>query len=93
MLNNSRLKVLKEKEDRIDLVIEETRKQLSTIVEKPDQYRVLLEKLLLQGLLQLLEEVSLPSPGTQFFIHSLSLPIIARLLRPENGSCSTDIPY
>lgn len=58
MLNNSRLRVLKDKEERIDTVLEETRKQLHAVTERPDQYRGLLEKLLLQGLLQLIEDVS-----------------------------------
>lgn len=56
MLNASRLQVLKNKEQHISEVIEETQKLLSTVTEKPDQYRTLVEKLLLQGLLQLVEE-------------------------------------
>ncbi|XP_003740519.1 V-type proton ATPase subunit E [Galendromus occidentalis] len=56
MLNNCRLKVLREKEDRIDLLIEETRHKLSFVTARADQYREILEKLLLQGLLQLIEE-------------------------------------
>lgn len=56
MLNAARIQVLKCKEDHIKTVLEETRQQLGAITEKPDQYRVLLEKLLLQGLLQLIED-------------------------------------
>lgn len=58
MLNAARLQVLKCKESHIKNVLEETRQQLGTITQKPDQYTVLLEKLLLQGLLQLIEDVS-----------------------------------
>jgi len=56
MLNFARLQVLKCKETHIKAVLDETRLQLNQIINKPDQYRVLVEKLLLQGLLQLLED-------------------------------------
>jgi len=56
MLNTARLQVLKCKETHIKGVLDETRQQLGTITQKPDQYRVLVEKLFLQGLLQLIED-------------------------------------
>lgn len=56
MLNVARLQVLKCKETHIKGVLDETRQQLGTITQKGDQYRVLVEKLLLQGLLQLIED-------------------------------------
>jgi len=56
MLNMARLQVLKCKETHIKAVLEETRQQLGAITQRPEQYRALVEKLLLQGLLQLIED-------------------------------------
>lgn len=56
MLNMARLQVLKCKETHIKGVLDETRQQLGAITQRPDQYRALVEKLLLQGLLQLIED-------------------------------------
>jgi len=56
MLNFARLQVLKCKENHIKNVLDETRGQLITIAQKPENYRTLVEKLLLQGLLQLVED-------------------------------------
>lgn len=56
MLNFARLQVLKCKENHIKTVLDEARAQLVSVVQKPDSYRALVEKLLLQGLLQLCEE-------------------------------------
>lgn len=58
MLNYARLQVLKCKETHIRNVLDEARSQLGTVVQKPDAYKALVEKLLLQGLLQLYEDVS-----------------------------------
>jgi len=56
ILNFARLQVLKCKETHIKTVLDETRQQLNTITQKADQYKVLVEKLMLQGLLQLVED-------------------------------------
>ena len=90
MLNNSRLRVLRDKEDRIEVVLEETRKQLHSITEQPDQYRALLEKLLLQGLLQLIENVS--SSTTLLRGGSITLKIQASAIPHQNlGSTASVI--
>lgn len=55
MLNQARLRVLREGEEHIRRVLEEARCHLGDITHDDGRYRELLEKLILQGLLQLLE--------------------------------------
>ncbi|KAK8788904.1 hypothetical protein V5799_021322 [Amblyomma americanum] len=55
MLNQARLRVLREGEEHIRRVLEEARRHLGDITNDDARYRELLEKLILQGLLQLLE--------------------------------------
>uniref|UniRef100_A0A1E1X8S7 Putative vacuolar atp synthase subunit e n=1 Tax=Amblyomma aureolatum TaxID=187763 RepID=A0A1E1X8S7_9ACAR len=55
MLNQARLRVLREGEEHIRRVLEEARRHLGDITHDDARYRELLEKLILQGLLQLLE--------------------------------------
>lgn len=55
MLNQARLRVLREGEEHIRRVLEEARRHLGDITHDDGRYRELLEKLILQGLLQLLE--------------------------------------
>lgn len=58
MLNFARLQVLKCKENHIKNVLEEAQAQLATVMQNPETYKTVVEKLLLQGLLQLVEDVS-----------------------------------
>lgn len=55
MLNQARLRVLREGEEHIRRVLEEARRHLGDITHDDGRYRELLERLILQGLLQLLE--------------------------------------
>ncbi|XP_014251581.1 V-type proton ATPase subunit E isoform X1 [Cimex lectularius] len=60
MLNQARLKALKVREDHVRNVLDEARKRLIKSVSNTGDYQVLLQKLILQGLFQLLEnEVTL----------------------------------
>lgn len=56
MLNQSRLAVLKAREDHIKSLLREARERLAKIAKDPNQYKVMLEGLIAQGLFQLLEE-------------------------------------
>jgi len=56
MQNQARLKVLKAREEHIRNVLEDTRKRLIDITKDPSQYQKVLEKLIAQGLFQLLEK-------------------------------------
>ncbi|CAL8355488.1 unnamed protein product [Lota lota] len=55
LLNQSRLKVLKARDDMIVDLLNEARQRLGDISQDPARYSVLLEGLILQGLYQLLE--------------------------------------
>lgn len=55
MLNQARLKVLREGEEHIGKVLEEARRHLGDITRDEPRYRELLERLILQSLLRLLE--------------------------------------
>lgn len=55
MLNQARLRVLREGEEHIHKVLEEARRHLGDITHDESRYRDLLEVLILQALLQLLE--------------------------------------
>uniref|UniRef100_L7LZ11 Putative vacuolar h +-atpase 26kd e subunit n=1 Tax=Rhipicephalus pulchellus TaxID=72859 RepID=L7LZ11_RHIPC len=55
MLNQARLRVLREGEEHIRKVLEEARRHLGDITRDESRYRDLLETLILQSLLQLLE--------------------------------------
>ncbi|CAG0920995.1 unnamed protein product [Notodromas monacha] len=55
MLNQARLKVLKEQEEKLDKLIDETRRRLTTVTKSADKYAKLLQLLIAQGVFQLLE--------------------------------------
>lgn len=55
MLNQARLKALKVREDYVRDVLDEARRRLGQITKDEDSYREVLRKLIVQGLLQLLE--------------------------------------
>jgi len=55
MLNQSRLRMLKCREDYIKDVLEEAKKHLTTVAQNQQQYTELLKGLLLSGLMQLME--------------------------------------
>lgn len=57
--NNGRLRVLKCREDQIQLLREDARKELVTIAKNVTGYKKLLEGLIVQGLYQLIEDVVL----------------------------------
>ncbi|XP_007523399.1 V-type proton ATPase subunit E 2 [Erinaceus europaeus] len=57
MRNQARLKVLRARDDLITELLNEAKMRLSRIVEDPEFYQSLLNKLVLQGLLRLLEPV------------------------------------
>ncbi|XP_026305885.1 V-type proton ATPase subunit E 2 [Piliocolobus tephrosceles] len=57
MRNQARLKVLRARDDLISDLLSEAKLRLSRIVENPEVYQGLLDKLVLQGLLRLLEPV------------------------------------
>lgn len=52
MLNQARLKTLKVREDHVSEVLDEARKRLIQVTSKPDLYRDVLKKLILQAILQ-----------------------------------------
>ncbi|KAF6205741.1 hypothetical protein GE061_019914 [Apolygus lucorum] len=56
MLNQARLKALKVREDHVRNVLDEARKRLLQSAQNPAQYSQIVEKLILQALLQLLEK-------------------------------------
>lgn len=55
MLNQARLKALKVREDHVRTVLDEARKRLGEVTKDHSKYTQLIEKLIVQGLLQLLE--------------------------------------
>lgn len=55
MLNQARLKVLKVREDHVRNVLEEARRRLGEITKNPAQYKVILQKLIVQALYQTME--------------------------------------
>jgi len=55
MLNNARLKVLKARDDHVAHVLEDAKKQLTTIANDRSKYPAIIEKLIAQGLCQLIE--------------------------------------
>lgn len=55
MLNQARLKALKVREDHVRTVLDEARKRLGEVTKDHAKYTQLIEKLIVQGLLQLLE--------------------------------------
>lgn len=55
MLSQARLKVLRAGEDHISSVLEEAKRRLGDITRDKDRYKALLNKMVLQALLQLLE--------------------------------------
>ncbi|XP_069351202.1 V-type proton ATPase subunit E 2 [Eulemur rufifrons] len=57
MRNQARLQVLRARDDLISELLHDAKMRLSQIVEDPDIYQELLDKLVLQALLQLLEPV------------------------------------
>lgn len=56
MLNNSRLKVLKAREDHIKTLLVESQHRLAALAQDQNQYKKLLEGLVAQGLFQMLED-------------------------------------
>lgn len=52
MLNQARLKALKVREDHVRNVLDEARRRMLKQAQDPAQYREVLEKLILQALLQ-----------------------------------------
>lgn len=54
MLNQARLKVLKVREDHVRSVLDEARRRLGEVTRDQERYSVILEKLVLQGLYQVL---------------------------------------
>jgi len=56
MQNQARLKVLKAREEHIKNVLEEARHKLMEITKDPNTYQTVLQKLIAQGLFQLLEK-------------------------------------
>lgn len=55
MLNNARLKVLKARDDHVGHVLDDAKKQLTTIAHDRSKYPAIIEKLIAQGLCQLIE--------------------------------------
>ncbi|XP_005178098.1 V-type proton ATPase subunit E-like [Musca domestica] len=55
MLNQARLKVLKVREDHVASVLEDARRRLGEVTKNPAEYKVVLEKLILQALFQTME--------------------------------------
>lgn len=52
MLNQARLKALKVREDHVRAVLDEARNRMSEVSKNEPQYREILRKLIIQGLLQ-----------------------------------------
>lgn len=55
MLNAARLRVLKAREDHVGSVLEEAKRRLAEITKDRTKYKVLIESLIAQGLLEILE--------------------------------------
>lgn len=55
MLNQARLKVLKVREDHVANVLDEARRRLGKVTENKAEYKVVLEKLIVQALYQVME--------------------------------------
>ncbi|XP_055902263.1 V-type proton ATPase subunit E [Eupeodes corollae] len=55
MLNQARLKVLKVREDHVRSVLDEARRRLGEVTKNPTEYRVVLQKLIVQALYQTME--------------------------------------
>lgn len=55
MLNQARLKVLKVREDHVRAVLEEARKRLGAVTRDQGKYSQILERLILQGLYQVMK--------------------------------------
>jgi len=56
LLNQARLRILKNREDHISQTLEEARNRLGNIARDPGNYRRMLDGLITQGLFQMLEE-------------------------------------
>jgi len=56
LLNQARLRILKNREDHIGQTLEEARSRLANITRDPANYRKMLDGLITQGLYQMLEE-------------------------------------
>lgn len=56
LLNNSRLKILKAREDHIETLLNEAQAKLTDITHDQSQYKSILESLIVQGLCQMLED-------------------------------------
>lgn len=54
MLNQARLKVLKVREDHVRSVLDEARRRLGEITREQGKYTQILERLILQGLYQVI---------------------------------------
>ena len=54
MLNQARLKALKVREDYVRDVLDEARRKLTEVTKNESQYREILRKLVVQGLLQVI---------------------------------------
>lgn len=54
MLNQARLKVLKVREDHVRNVLDDARKRLGEVTRDQERYSIILEKLVLQGLYQVM---------------------------------------
>jgi len=74
MLNQARLQALKVREDHVRGVLDEARRRLGEVTKNEKLYKELLEKLIIQGLLQLLE------PNVGIRVRTQDEAIVASLL-------------
>lgn len=93
LLNQARLRVLKNREDHVKAVLEEGRRRLSTVTREPDRYIQILEGLITQGLFQMLESNVIIRCRQQDVSHIKS--IMPRVLETYKQStkknCNVDI--
>ncbi|KAI5705352.1 V-type proton ATPase subunit E-like [Diaphorina citri] len=86
MLNQARLKALKVREDHVRNVLDEARKRLGEVTKNRDKYTQLIEKLIIQGLLQLLEpNVLIRSREVDKDIVNAVLPNVAKAYQDVAG--------
>jgi len=74
LLNKSRLEVLKAQEQHVKNVLHEARQRLGVITQNKGEYAVLLQKLITQGLCQLLE------PKVIIRCRQVDLPLVEQVL-------------
>ncbi|EDV91322.1 V-type proton ATPase subunit E [Drosophila grimshawi] len=75
MLNQARLKVLKVREDHVSSVLEDARKRLGEVTKNENEYKTVLDKLIVQGLYQVME------PKVTLRCRAVDVPLVRGVLQ------------